>query len=137
MNFTLPEPMGVKMNGHDRKTGHGDSLDTDKEAKKMANIKKKRVRWDNHYTASNVAGYKLYWAVDERVDYDSDCAEVGNVSEVILPTDVSAFPLVSGEIELGVTAVNYAGNESDMAKFSVSLDFTAPDPPTDLVVESL
>ena len=103
----------------------------------MSNIKKKRVRRSNHYTSSNVAGYKLYWAVDERVDYDSDCAEVGNVSEVILPTDISVFPLVSGEVELGVTAINYAGNESDMAKFSASLDFTVPDPPIDLVVESL
>ena len=103
----------------------------------MANIKKKRVHWNNNYTSSDVAGYKLYWAVNERVDYDSDCAEVGNVTEVILPVDISAFPLVAGEIEIGVTAFNHAGNESDMAKCSATLDFTSPEAPTELVVESV
>ena len=101
----------------------------------MAKIKRRKVRWSNNYYASDVVGYKLYWASSGSVDYNSDCVEVGNVNEVILPDDITSFPVVSGDIEIGVTAVNQTGNESDMTKLFTNLDFTAPDAPTDLVVE--
>ena len=100
----------------------------------MAKIKTKRVRWDSS-TSPDVAGYKLYWAIGQGVNYDSDAAEVGNVSEVILPDEVPSFPRVAGDIEIGVTAVNYKGNESDMSVCSAPFDFTAPEAPLNLVVE--
>jgi hypothetical protein len=105
-----------------------------KEAKGMTKIRTKRVRWDSS-TSPDVAGYKLYWAIGQGVNYDSDFAEMGNVTEVILPDDVPSFPRVAGDIEIGVTAVNYRGNESDMSVFSAPFDFTAPEAPLNLVVE--
>jgi len=102
----------------------------------MARVRKKRVRW-NASTTPDVAGYKLYWAIGGEVNYDCDCAEVGNVTEIILPDYVSSFPLIAGDVELGITAVNHAGNESDITKFFAHFDFSAPDAPTDLVVEDM
>jgi hypothetical protein len=102
----------------------------------MAKIRKRKVRWTPS-NAAGVVGYRLYWAVGEAADYDSEFADVGNVAEVILPDEVPSFPTVAGDIELGVTAVDHIGNESDMAKFSAPFDFTAPDAPIGLVVETI
>ena len=101
----------------------------------MAKIKKRKLKWNYTYNP-DVSGYKLYWAVDDgEVDYDSDYADIGNVSEVILPDGVSSFPLVAGDVKLGVTALNHAGNESDMSKLTASFDFTVPDAPMEFDVE--
>jgi len=107
-----------------------------KEDKKMARVRKRKVHWD----ASNglgVVGYKLYWAVGKGVNYDSDFADLGNVTEVILPDDVPSFPIDAGDIELAVVAVDHIGNESDMTKLYAPFGFTAPDAPTGLAVETL
>ena len=107
-----------------------------KAEKKMARVRKRKVHWD----ASNglgVVGYKLYWAVGKGVNYDSDFADLGNVTEVILPDDVPSFPIDAGDIELAVVAVDHIGNESDMTKLYAPFGFTAPDAPTGLAVETL
>ena len=107
-----------------------------KEEKKMARVRKRKVHWD----ASNglgVVGYKLYWAVGKGVNYDSDFADLGNVTEVILPDDVPSFPIDAGDIELAVVAVDHIGNESDMTKLYAPFGFTAPDAPTGLTVETI
>ena len=107
-----------------------------KEEKKMARVRKRKVHWD----ASNslgVVGYKLYWAVGKGVNYDSDFADMGNVTEVILPDDVPSFPIDAGDIELAVVAVDHIGNESDMTKLYAPFGFTAPDAPTGLTLETL
>ena len=107
-----------------------------KEEKKMARVRKRKVHWD----ASNglgVVGYKLYWLVCKGVNYDSDFAELGNVTEVILPDAVPSFPIDAGDIELAVVAVDHIGNESDMTKLYAPFGFTAPDAPTGLAVETL
>ena len=107
-----------------------------KEEKKMARVRKRKVHWD----ASNglgVVGYKLYWAVGKGVNYDSDFADLGNVTEVILPDDVPSFPIDAGDIELAVVAVDHIGNESDMTKLYAPFGFTAPDAPTGLTLETL
>ena len=109
---------------------------TTKEEKKMAKIRKRKVRW-NPSSASGVKGYKLYWAVGKEVNYDCDFAELGDVTEVTLPDDVPTFPTVAGDMELGVVAVDHIGNESDMTKLSAPFDFTAPEAPTGLAVETL
>ena len=88
-----------------------------------ARAKRLRIRWNSSSSSTDVKGYRLYWSVNSGVSYDSNFAEVGNVTEVILPDDVPLFPAVAGEIELGVTAVNHTGNESDMAKISVPFEF--------------
>ena len=102
----------------------------------MAKIRKKRVRWSASLSP-DVAGYKLYWALLKGVSYDSASVNVGNVTEIILPDNVPSFPLLAGDVEFGVTAVDQSGNESDMAVYSTNIDFVAPDPPKDLVLEDI
>ena len=102
----------------------------------MGKVKQKRVRW-NPSTSDGLLSYRLYWAVDGEVDYSSDHADLGMVTDLVLPDDIPSFPWISGEVELGITAVNQNGNESDMTKIKSSLDFTVPHPPMNLVVDDL
>ena len=111
-------------------------LITIKDKNKMARVRKKKVHW-HASNGSGVVGYKLYWAVGKEVNYDSDFAEVGNVTQVVLPDDIPSFPVLAGDIALGVVAVDHIGNESDMAKLSAPFDFSAPDAPTGLTVETI
>ena len=103
----------------------------------MAKIRKRKVRWKGS-NSSDVVGYKLYWAVGGKwggLNYDSDSVEFGDVAEVILPDEIPSFPEVADSVAIGVTAVDDEGNESDMVKLSGSMKFSAPEAPTDLVVE--
>ena len=102
----------------------------------MAKVKKRRLVWKPS-TSSNIIGYKLYWAEEGKVDYDSACALIGNVAEVVLPEQVPSFPMVKGPLELGVTAVNEIGNESDMMILDTPFQFSVPDPPTNPRIEAL
>ena len=102
----------------------------------MAKVKNRRLLWEPS-TSPNVIGYKLYWAEEGKVNYDSPCAMIGNVAEVILPEQVPSFPLVKGAIELGITAINEIGNESDMMKFAIPFQFSVPDAPTSPRLEAL
>ena len=85
-----------------------------------------RVQWKPS-KSPQVVGYKLYWAVGRRVDYHADFTGVGNVREVILPDDISSFRVFPMNTEIGVTAVDQNGNESDMAKCTVIFKFPSPD----------
>jgi hypothetical protein len=118
----------VKVNGH--------YIGKTKEVQGMAKVRKTQITWDA-VDGHDVAGYKLYWAVGGGVDYNSEFFEVGNVREIILPDDVPSFPLVAGDIEIGVTAVNQRGNESDMSVFSAPFNFTAPGAPGNILVKDL
>jgi hypothetical protein len=102
----------------------------------MARIKKRRVAWDAS-PSPGVVGYRLYWTVDGSVSYNSEFAEIGNVTEISLPEGVSGFPFIAGRMELGLTALDESGNESDMTKFSASFHFVAPEPPKNPVVETV
>jgi hypothetical protein len=102
----------------------------------MAKIKKRKFIWEPS-TSPNVIGYKLYWAEEGEVNYDSPSAMIGNVTEVILPEQVPSFPIVKGAIQLGITAVNEMGNESDMIIVSAPFQFSAPDAPVDPRLEGL
>jgi hypothetical protein len=61
--------------------------------------------------------------------------ELGNVAEAILPDDFPSFPLMSGALCLGITALSKAGNESDMTKIRASLDFAVPEAPKQIWIE--
>ena len=102
----------------------------------MAKVKKRRLLWEPS-TSPNVIGYKLYWAEQGEVNYDSPCAMIGNVTEVVLPEQVPSFPIVKGSIELGITAINEVGNESDMMIFAAPFQFSVPDAPTSPELEAL
>ena len=101
----------------------------------MAKIRRRRIHWNVSSDAS-VVGFKLYWSVSGAASYGSEFADVGNVTEVVVPDDIPSFPLVAGVMELGVTAYNEVGSESDMTRFSAHFDFTAPAPPTELMVDA-
>ena len=102
----------------------------------MAKVKKRRLLWEPS-TSPNVIGYKLYWAEQGEVNYDSPFAMIGNVTEVVLPEQVPSFPIVKGSIELGITAINEVGNESDMMIFAAPFQFSVPDAPTSPELEAL
>ena len=112
-----------------------DRAASEKERKRMGRTTPRRVRWDP--STSDDVRYRLYWSTSGPVDYDSDYADVGTVTQVTLPDDIPSFPLVSGKIELGITAVSQARNESEITKATVHLDFTVPEAPTNLRVEEL
>jgi hypothetical protein len=102
----------------------------------MAKVKKRRLVWEPS-TSPNIIGYKLYWAEKGEVGYDSPCAMIGNVTEVVLPEQVPSFPVVKGFIELGITAVNEVGNESDMMRVAAPFQFSVPDAPADPRLEAM
>ena len=137
VNLKLRERLGtIQLKSYKPITSRGYFISTFKEVKGMAKFRKRLVSWDA-VESSDVTGYKLYWAVGGGVDYDSNFAEVGDVTEVILPDDLPSFPLITGDVEIGVTAVSKNGNESDITVFSAPFDFTAPPAPANLVVKDI
>jgi len=109
---------------------------TKEEARQMGKIKQKKLRWEPA-AGEESAKYKLYWSANGTLDYTSSYAEVGVVTQVILPDDIPSFPRIAGNLELGIAAVNQAGNESDITRISAYLDFTVPEAPKSLTVEDL
>ena len=98
----------------------------------MGKIIKRTVRWE---ASADAKKYRLYWSTQGPVGYDSEFFEVENKTTVILPDEVPSFPRMAGEIELGITAVNAAGNESDITVARVYVDLTVPEAPKGLTVE--
>ncbi|MHA2315111.1 MAG: PilZ domain-containing protein [Candidatus Hermodarchaeia archaeon] len=141
-----PQGIGVKFKSiavEDREldlyaseTDQEQSMQVEKEARKMGKVKKKRVRWEPS-TSIDVVSYRLYWSKCGEVNYDSDHADFGHVAEVILPDDIPLFPLKTGGMELGVSAINHAGNESEITKLTVEFNFEVPDAPQNLKVEDI
>ena len=107
-----------------------------REVRKMARVRKRRVRWELASSA-DVRTYRLYWSKDGEVNYKSDHADIGHAPELILPDDIPSFPLRTGRMELGISAINNAGNESDIARISVDFNFEVPDTPQNLKIEEL
>ena len=80
--------------------------------------------------SSDVVGYKLYvQEAPDPVGYDSDFYELGNVTQIDIAT-LPGMTTKDGVYNIGVTAVDDAGNESSFSTIdNVPLDFVAPDPP--------
>jgi hypothetical protein len=110
-----------------------DARTTEDEDKKMGRLRQRRVCWEP--STGTVVGYRLYWSLDGPVDYDSDHADVGKVTQILLPEGIPSFPSFAGEIELGISAFSQAGNESEITKMTVHLDFTVPGAPRNLRIE--
>jgi len=102
----------------------------------MAKIKRRRLKWVAS-SSPQVIGYKLYWSENGKLNYDSQWAMLGNVTEIVLPDDVESFTPNGGPIELGVTAVDELGNESDMVTLTASYQFNIPKAPDDLYLQKL
>jgi Tfp pilus assembly protein PilZ len=134
--------MGVQFQspGHQHRESEGVQKDNWRsirieESENMGKIKGRKIRWESSSTPD--VKYRLYWSIGGGVDYHSDHADVGNVTEVNLPNEIPAFPLTSGRFELGISAITEAGNESELTKATVNIDFTVPEPPKNLMVEDV
>ena len=121
---------------YDLESDEEESIRMTNKAIRAGKIKKKIVRWQAS-TSLNVSNYRLYWSKRGGVNYDSQHADLGNVTEVILPDDVPSFPLDSKDLTLGVSAVNTAGNESHITEITAHFNFTVPGPPKNLEVEDI
>jgi len=102
----------------------------------MAKIKRRKLKWIASESAQ-VVGYKLYWSEDGAVNYDSKCAILGNVTEIILPDDVNSFIPNGGPIEFAITALDELGNESDMITLKAPYQFNVPKAPDDLYMQKI
>jgi len=139
--WTDPRSLGIEFNSvsadvkgvrYDFDVKRDDIICTEKEVSEMGKIRKRTVRWE---PSADAARYRFYWSWKGPVGYESDFVEVENKTMVILPDEVPSFPNIAGEIELGIAAVNAVGNESDITKARVYVDFTVPDTPRTLTVE--
>ena len=102
----------------------------------MAKLKKRKLRW--HPSSSpQVIGYKLYWSESGDVNYESNQAFLGNVTEIVLPDDVDSFKPCNGQIEFGITSIDELGNESDIITLKAPYQFSVPKAPRDLQMEKL
>ena len=102
----------------------------------MAKMKKRRLSWKAS-NSSQVVGYKLYWSVGGGVGYHSSCARLNNVTEIVLPDDVDSFTPANGPIEFGITAIDELGNESDMVTLFAPYQFSVPEAPQGLKMETM
>ena len=102
----------------------------------MAKLKRRRLSW-RPSGSPQVVGYKLYWSQGDEVTYDSQSAPLGNVTAVILPDDIVSFKPGNGSLEIGLTAVDELGNESDMITVSAPYQFSVPEIPSGLKIESV
>jgi hypothetical protein len=106
-----------------------------KEENKVGKIRQKKIRWQASLTPG-INKYKLYWSTDGVLDYSSPSLELGNSNEVVLPEGAPSFPLVNGPLTLGISAVNDAGNESDITE-TTEFNFVVPEAPRNLKIEDL
>jgi hypothetical protein len=99
-------------------------------------VRRRKISWDPS-PSPDVIGYRVYWAVNESVSYESDFVDVGQVTAIVLPDDVPFFRRLTGQVEIGVTTVSRSGNESDMGIVEAFFDFTRPGMPLHLRIETL
>lgn len=102
----------------------------------MAKMKRRRLSWKAS-ESPQVVGYKLYWSEGGDVTYDSKSIKLGNVTAVILPDQVASFKPGNGPLEIGLTAVDELGNESDMITVSAPYQFSVPEAPGGLKIENV
>lgn len=88
----------------------------------------------------DVVGYNLYvQPMPDSVSFNSEKIALGNPAadgNGVISIDISALPGMTtkdGRYNLGVSAIDDAGNESSLLTEGlqdIALDFAAPDPPT-------
>ena len=79
--------------------------------------------------SSDVVGYKLYiQSAPDPVTYQSQSFDLGNQTEIFI-SDLPGMDQADGVYNIGVAAVDDAGNEASLSILeNVSLDFFAPAP---------
>lgn len=84
---------------------------------------------------STVLKYRLYWTAGDKLGHDSDYIELKDTKQVLLPDAIPALPKKGYDIQVGLSAINDAGNESDITMLNARLDFSIPDAPKNVKVE--
>lgn len=83
----------------------------------------------------DVIGYKMY--IEETpnlVTYNSEYFDLGNNTTIDLST-LSGITTKDGIYNIGIVAIDDAGNESSMSKANdIPLDFMAPNPPGEIIL---
>ena len=99
----------------------------------MSKIAEKTLTFEPS-TSPDVVSYKLYYEeVPNEVTYDSPYIDLSGSSVAL--HEVSEFADFDSTYNMGVSAVDDAGNESDMSKIGdVPLDLNPPLPPTGLTL---
>ena len=103
----------------------------------MSKIVSKNFSWDDANIASQgVVSFNVYYVKGGAVDYASPKVSVAVVAgQATYTLAVPAqLPLTEGQYQLGVSALDAAGNESDIAVLNSPFDFTAPTAPVNLKV---
>lgn len=100
----------------------------------MAKIKNVSISFPAS-SSPDVVSYKLYVSPSaDAVSYDSESFDLGNSTSVDLST-LNGMLTKEGSFNLGVTAIDSVGNESNMSVANnISLDFVAPDAPGEITV---
>jgi len=98
----------------------------------MGIIKQRVISWGES-NAVDLASYRVYWKkkVDagDVVTYDDEHQDVGLVTEITLPDDISSSMEWEGDYSIGITALDNTGNESPMTSAESFFDFVAPPAP--------
>lgn len=104
----------------------------------MAKVIKKRIKFIPS-DGVDVVSHRVYVAPDpDELNYASPMVEVAMPADsVVVPDDFPGFPLRDVQYQVGVTAVDDVGNESDMAIVTAPFDFDAPSAPTGVVIEDV
>jgi predicted transcriptional regulator len=100
-------------------------------------VKQKRIRWTASI-AADVVAHRVYVAKDpDMPTYSSLHVEVAMPkTEVLAPNDFPAGTFSEDVVyNIGITAVDDVGNESNMEVASSPFDFIAPDAPTNVIIE--
>jgi len=110
----------------------------------MAQVQSMQLRFDRS-DSPDVTGYRLYYAqAPEQPNYDSSWIDLGNGEDpdseqmVIDLATLDGMTTLDGIYNLGITALDDAGNKSSMERLNeVPFDFLAPNPPTNASIDRL
>ena len=102
----------------------------------MARIRNRKLTWKPS-ESPHVVEYRLYWSHKAPVDYGADYYKLGNVSEVDLSDLLSNTASSSEPIYVGISAVDGAGNESDIVSLPEPCHLKAPAAPMELALTAM
>lgn len=101
----------------------------------MPKINTKTISW-NESESADVVSYKVYYKMDDGQPFGYNDSNIeSQETKVLTPDDFpeGAFS-EEGDYLIGVSAVDDAGNESDIMEVSHPFDFVPPEPVTGLNV---
>lgn len=84
----------------------------------------------------DVVGYRLYYEeVPNAVTENSLYVDLGATQTSVALHEIPEFSSFDGLYNIGISAVDDSGNESDMSKLGdIPLDLSPPEPPTQLTL---